>query len=247
VLLIPSPNPISNYYNKVICSTFIFTVPYQEMEYQTFKQNWIVEDFMHWPLAGYQSIVKTMKRPTVKKNIGFISSGNWLRYKLGHGETGKGYFEAEKNLLDILESFILENEDWKLYISLHPLERRNEEFLKSSIEYYSKIFGDKFEFVPFDKVTRENPDIFDVAISGYSSAMFERLFAGYKTLFSQKGMRENFYGDERLSSITCNTRASFKKLISQVSEIENDDFFTKFNLNSYRYNRNSKYMSTFKL
>lgn len=247
VQLIPSPNPISNYYNNVICSTFTFTVPYQEMEYHSLKKKWIVEDFMRWPLAGYQSIVTTINRKTELKTIGFISSGNWLRHKLGHGETGKGYFEAEENLLNILKNFISKNTDWKLLISLHPIEKRNDEYLKLSKEYYDNFFGTNYKFVPFNIVTRERPELFDIGISGYSSATFERLFAGYKTLFSQKGMQENFYGDERLSSITCNTSESFEKLIIEISEIDHDEFFKKFDLTSYRYKDNSKYMETFKL
>lgn len=39
--IIPSPNPLNQFYEKVICSEFYFTAPFQKNEFQLLKSNWI--------------------------------------------------------------------------------------------------------------------------------------------------------------------------------------------------------------
>lgn len=239
VQLIPSPNPISNFYRNVICTTFTFTVSYQKCEYEKLKKNWIISDTMVWPPAGYASILKTTKRQTSHKTIAFISSGNWLRKKLGHNDLGKGVFKAEDTIIDCLKHYLNIHSDVKLFISLHPIEKKR---LDETIKFYESIFAkSSFEFSPFDKLTREVPEMFDVAIATYSSALFERLFAGYKVMFSQDGMPENYFNDERLQKITANNKDDFEVVLNDILQLSNNEYFEKYDLVEYSHKHFQSY------
>lgn len=233
VQLIPSPNPISNFYQKVICTTFTFTVPYQKHEYKKLQKNWIVSETIEWPPVGYRQILNTINRQTSIQTIGFISSGNWLRKKLGHNDLGKGVFKAEETIIDCLKYFLDKHSNVKLIISLHPIEKKQ---IDSTVNFYNDAFKDvSFEFLPFDKLTRDIPEMIDVAIATYSSALFERLFAGYKIMFSQNGMPENYFNDEHLKKITANNQIDFELLLSDIMQLSNGEYFKKYDLSEYSY------------
>lgn len=233
VQLIPSPNPISNFYQKVICTTFTFTVPYQKKEYQKIKSNWIVSDTISLPPAGYRQILKTVNCNTTCNTIGFISSGNWLRKKLGHNDLGKGVFKAEETIIQCLKHYLAKHNHVKLFISLHPIEKKQ---LEETVSFYSEVFKNiSFEFMPFDKLTRDVPEIVNVAIATYSSALFERLFAGYKIMFSQDGMPENYFNDERLQKITANNQTDFELLLNDILQFSEEEYFRKYDLTEYSF------------
>lgn len=232
--IIPSPNPISNFYQRVISSVFVFTAPYQKIEYETLKSNWLISDLVHYPPPGFTEILHTINKPTRQNTIGYISSGNWLRKKLGHNDPKKGLFEAEENLTEFLKGYLAQHSDIRFYVSLHPLESQNKINLELSKTFYKQQFGNRFEFFPFDIKTRDKPEKFDVAVSAYSSAMFERLFAGYKVMFSQKGMKENYFFDKQLEKITANDYDSFEKLMDKLLAISVDEYFESFKLEEYR-------------
>lgn len=244
VQLVPSPNPIGLFYKSAVCNIFTLTVPYQELEIQNLKKNWEVGNTVFWPPSGFNEVLKTMNRRTCKNVIGFVSSGNWLRKSLGHIESGKGYFEAEENIVQMLKTFIEDNNEVKILVSLHPLEKSTPDYLEKSVNYYQDKFGDKFQFFPLDKYTKYSPELYDIAVAAYSSAMFERLLAGYKVVFSQKGMDENFYLDPRLKRITFNNQASFTSGIRNILAMNEEDYFEHFELERYRIQDISVYRSS---
>src|SRR5690606_35874957 len=43
ITIVPSSNPISLYYRRVICHTFIFTAPFQEKEFELLKKDWHIQ------------------------------------------------------------------------------------------------------------------------------------------------------------------------------------------------------------
>jgi hypothetical protein len=240
VVLIPSPNPISNFYQKVICSTFAYTIPYQKNEYELLKQNWILTNHIMLPNPSFLQLSQSSNRITKSNSIGYISSGNWLRKELGHSDPGAGGFAAEENLIELLSAYLANHDEVNFFIALHPLEKRNEEYLKRSTEFYKSKFNN-FSFLPFDKKTSEIPELFDIAISAYSSAIFERLYAGYKGMFSQKGMKQNYFNDEKLFSITKNDYPEFETFLNELFQLSNDEYFINYNLQEYTFNLNAKY------
>jgi hypothetical protein len=238
VILYPSANPISNFYTNVIATKFAYNMPYQLQEYESLKRNWLVDQLIYAPIHKFNEIIKTGNRPTTVSTIGFLSSGNWLRKKEKRTDPGKGYFEAENNLMYFLKEYLNLNKNIKLVIYFHPIEKRNEDITKESIKYFTDFFGSTVQFAPTDVPSRELPELVDIAVSPYSSSMYERLYAGYKVLFSQKGMSDDFFVDDRLKKITGNNQSEFNDLVNQMLTIDADTYFRIFDLSDYRFDAN---------
>lgn len=233
VILFPSPNPISNFYKRVICSTFAFSVPYQNAELYKLKHQWEVEECITMPPAGFHEIIKTKGRETPKNSIGFLSSGNWLRKLKSRSDAGKGYLEAENNLIVFLKAFLEKHDNIQLLIYLHPIEKSSSEVLTQSKQYFVQHFGGQIIFADPTKPSKIQPELVDVALSPYSSAMFERLYGGYKVMFSQKGMKDNYFNDDRLMDITANNQEDFNEKLVSVLEMSALNFIEKYQLKEY--------------
>ena len=233
IILFPSPNPISNFYERVICSTFAFSVAYQKAEYHKLKNQWEVEECITVPPAGFHEIIKTKGKETPKNTIGFLSSGNWLRKLKNRSDAGKGYLEAENNLIVFLKAFLDVHNNIQLVIYLHPIEKANNEVLTQSKQYFVQHFGEQIFFADPSKPSKLQPELVDVALSPYSSAMFERLYAGYKVMFFQKGMKENYFNDNRLMAITANNQKDFNQRLQSILEMSELDFIKSYQLGEF--------------
>src|SRR5690606_25233915 len=86
VQIVPSSNPLRNHYKKGICTTITFTAAYHPAEFEQIKSNWIYSSTETWPPFGYEEVLPKMDNYAIppSRTIGYFSSGNWLREKLGH-------------------------------------------------------------------------------------------------------------------------------------------------------------------
>lgn len=235
VYLFPSPNPIKHLYKNVICDTFVFSAPFQKKEYELLKNNWYVNKMENWPPYGFQDIEINKANETTKNTIGFVSSGMELRRSLQHVEPyGNLDYEAETTLISCLQLFLSNYPQVSLIVYLHPREKMesNMEFTKS---YYKKVFGDKFKFAPIERQTKACLSLCDVAVSGFSSAQFERLFGGYKTLFAPLGFLSNYFSDNTLDLISIHSKNDFDiQLLTAMNKTVNEYFETE-GLKAYRW------------
>lgn len=67
--------------------------------------------------------------------------------------------------------------------------------------------------------------------------MMERLFSGYKAIYSQKGMSKDFFVDDRLKAITFNNIEEFEINLLQILEMTEDAFFNRYKLDDYRFTK----------
>ncbi|MES2762465.1 MAG: hypothetical protein V4677_09660 [Bacteroidota bacterium] len=239
VQFIPSSNPLSNFYKKVVCTTFTFTAPYQKHQYELLKKNWYVKNFVSWPIFNHQQLKElrpNFNYSTTKNTVGFMSSGNWLREELGEKELGLGEREAEKKLMACLKKFIESNQDVSLTVFLHPYEKRTPDRVQRSMAFYQDMFGDKFKFGDLKKATIQQLDLVDVGIAVYSSVLFERLFVGFKTMFGLFNMPYNYFSDDRLLNISAYSESDFNQKLSELISLSNEEYIEKFNLQEYIYN-----------
>jgi hypothetical protein len=235
--LIPSSNPISTLYKNVICNTFIFTARYQFREYEKLKQAWFVNTLQHWrPFESNSVKLNNKQDAQCEFDIGLISSGMALREHLGHpSEYENRDVFAEKALVDGLSSFLKKNNNLRLIVYLHPIEKSKEEYLQFSLNYYKNFFGPKIGFAPLNVPSKQGFDLCSVAISVYSSTQIERLYGGYRTMFAPMGFFENFYSDDRLNAISVKNDIELAKMIEKLLTITDEDFFKIFNLMDYRW------------
>lgn len=235
IILIPSPNPIRNFYETVVANTFAFTMPFQAAEYEKLKHRWSVDELTHLPIPNFDKIKETSGRVTFPNTIGFLSSGIWLRKLKNRNDQGKGYFEAEQSLIEFLNFYISNREGINLIVYLHPIEKANKVVLETSKKFFKEQFGNKVLFANVEIPSWEQPEKADVAVSPYSSSMFERMYAGYKVLFSQKGMEYNYFGDDKLLKITANNKQEFFSKMDEILNFNTDKYYGLYELEEYRY------------
>lgn len=244
VSILPSANPITFYYQHVICDTFIFTAPFQKNEYESLKKNWFIKNKVEWPLFGFNSICINKEPTKIKKPyvIGIMSSGMALRQQLAHTNSlGNMDFLAETSMITAIKKIRDEtNIIDRLIIYLHPLEKLTEENLNFSYTYYRNIFPD-VEFAPLDRPSKSCFDLCSVAVSGFSSSQMERLFGGYKTIFAPMGFLQNYFADKRLNHISVQNYQELKLLLEDFRSMNDTTFFDKFNLKQYRWDSYREY------
>ena len=237
VQVVPSQTPIKNYYKKGICTTFTLTAPYHKNEFEQLKQDWIYKDSVFWPPFGYEEVIPRIAtyKTSPRNTIGFFSSGSWLRDKLGYPTGGFNEREAEYLLVNSLVNYFRAYPDKKLIIFLHPLEKRTKENLEQSLEYYKNLFGNEVEFAPSDSNSVASFDLVDLGVAGYSSTVFQRLFAGRKTLLAPFSMPPDYYSDPNLEAISIRSEEQFNSLMTAVLDMSAPAFFAGFQLEPYTY------------
>lgn len=236
VSLIPSSNPIVYFYQNVICDTFIFTSPFHAKEFEKLKDKWFVTDTKLWPPFEYYSIKLNRGQDNSGENkfaIGFVSHGSALREHLNHPDpTAERESNAEKALLNCLKTMA---DEINLIIYLHPLEKKTEKNLEFAKNYYKNLFGKNITYSPIHEASKENFNLCSIAVSGFSSAQIERLYAGHKTLFAPMGFLDNYYSDSRLDAISVKSCKELKAKIEEFKNLSDDVFFEKYNLKEYRW------------
>lgn len=235
VFLFPSANPIKHLYRNVICDTFVFSAPFQQKECEQLKLNWYIKSTESWPPYGFQHIEIYKENLSNRKVIGFVSSGMELRKKLKHVEPyGNRDYQAEKALIKCLQLFLSRHEDFSLVIYLHPREKM-ETHIEFTKDYYNSLFGQNFEFAPMGLQTKSCLSLCNVSISGFSSAQFERLFGGHKTLFAPLGYLDNYFSDKVLDQISINTIEDFDSILISTINKTVDAYFEIEGLRKYRW------------
>jgi len=237
VQLVPSSNPLKNFYTRGICTTFTFTAAFHVKEFDTLKQQWFYTSTTNWPPFGYEDVLPRLVsfRKPPPRTIGFFSSGNWLREKEGHVSLGLNERQAEKLLQLCLKEFILKHPQYTLVIFLHPLEKRNEQVLRQTRDYYGSLYGEKIQFAPIEQNSVSNFDLVDLGIAVYSSTIFQRLFAGMKACFVPFDMPYNYFNDERLEKISIRNEADFIDSLIAFSDMDTDSFISRYEMTDYTY------------
>jgi hypothetical protein len=238
--VVPSSNPIKNFYRTLIADGFSFTAPYQRKEYDSLKENWRVREFFDWPIFRFEILDRQLNqyRTPAKNSLGFISSGIWRRIERGDKALGIGEYESELALIATLKNFLNEHPEISFSIFLHPVEKSNEMLYQRAMEHYRKEFGkNNITFFPRETPTYSLFDQVEVSIAAYSSTNLERLYAGFKTLYAPIGIREDYYSGDSLENISAFNKEEVSLLILREMQNEPSQFFDKNELWPYHYSR----------
>lgn len=240
--VVPSSNPIKNFYQTLIAAGFSFTAPYQRKEYQSLKENWRVRDFFDWPVFRFEIIRLQLAQyaSPPKNSLGFISSGIWRRIERGDKALGIGEYESELALIEQLKIFLREHPEIAFSIFLHPVEKSDETLYRRAREHYRKEFGrEDIGFFPREMPTYTLFDRVDLSIAAYSSTNLERLFAGFKTLYAPIGIRDDYYSGDELQNIAAFRNEEVASLILREMANESRQFFDKNRLWAYHHSHYS--------
>jgi hypothetical protein len=179
-------------------------------------------------------LISLLSKPP-KNVIGLMSRGIWLRRKKGES-SDEGEYEAEEQLLNDLKSY-LSNNNVRLRIYLHPIEKRNEKLLEESKSYYSDFFEDNEKLYVCDgkKSSLEYFDEYEVGISAYSSTNIERLYCGFKTLYAPYKMKNTLFENSEISNICIKNSNDFSNVMTKTLNQSNNDFFQNNGLHNYTH------------
>lgn len=233
---VSSEVPLALANSVLIADILVLCIPYQYEEIAHYPSIHVNKTQLFGPenIVDQRLFLKAENDEPISK-LAFYSSGNWLREKLNHVDLGIDAVQSEEKLLNWLIQ-IAEERNIDLSIYIHPLEKQlaNKEL---TVNYYNKFKseGHSIEIVNWNASTSEMYCPKEIAISLYSTILFERIFLGYASLIVPMGLEDNFPIKASNLNLICSSSLNETRLkIEQSFGLTNCDFFHMHKLNAYR-------------
>jgi hypothetical protein len=234
VTIVPSTNPLRNFYRHVVADKVVLTAPFQQEEVESaLAEGWVYKECVWWPPYGHERMLEVAGRNVQRGVIGFLSSGNWLRRELGKDQLDPTWVEAENEALMWCLALARSRPDIVVRVFLHPLEKKDAALLARSLAHYGALGIPSADIVS-DRGGIAHPELMDVAVALYSSALFERMYAGYKGVFAQPGMAPGYFMNGSIRNIIAHDEADFLRLLMQTLGQEEDAYFLSNGIDAYR-------------
>lgn len=237
---IPSEVPLVFANKVVVADQLSFCFAYQQEEFRFYRETmfvnkteqWVPEQFFKTPprlLAPNQNGVKSIY------DIGFFSSGNWLRHALGHPDLGRNDKENEEALLKVLMDYTASN-NLSLCIFLHPLEKRMENARLLNAYYKGILSCPHIHIAERKKLSIDGFDEINLGIGQYSTLMFERIVLGFKTILAPWGYPEFPISQSALKNCCAEDENDLMAKLNLNLGYTNTEFYINNNLNNYVFN-----------
>jgi hypothetical protein len=233
---IPSPGPLSSHNKIVLCDELILSGGYHFEELRALEHQYRVNTYTPWPperAHTYYEMYTKGHLDTSPIELGFYSHGEWIRLEKGLVEKNSSLLAAELSTLDFLGRFLRNHRQYHLTVYPHPKERkgRTTEQLR---EYYRRATGcEDVQIASADKPTTFRFEEADIAVTCYSTIIFERLYCGFKTLIQRIEEHDFPKPGSVLNTICFENYEQLSALILASSAINASDFFEKHALEKY--------------
>ena len=233
---IPSPGPLSTHNKIMLCDTLVLSGGYHFEELSRLKARYHIGNSISWPPERAHTYYELYAKAAVKTNpltLGFYSHGEWIRKKNGLVKDTSSLLQAEEESLRFLGRFLSEHPDFSLTIYPHPKERKSctAEDLQS---YYIAMTGcSRISIASADKGTTLRFQEVDIAITCYSTIIFERLYCGFKTLIKRIDEHAFPNAGSPLNTVCFENYEQLSALIINAASVDNTHFFQQHKLNSY--------------
>ena len=250
---ITSPTPLYEVYPDCSCDVFLSTSPYHKDEIafaksdKNYPLNFHCNSMESWPYDQYTSGLQfnaDLKDDQNQKNIGVYTSGVWWRRAEQHKEYAVGFFDSEDQMLSDIKAFVLKNPSYIPVLYLHPRERNSDTQLSKALVHYKKVFGKvEFKFGDFQRSTKAQFAHCNIAIAAGSNTIYERLYAGYKSLFAPYYQKQFPIKTSHLNSISARSYEDLETMILSFSQINTNDYFESNQLWDYHHSKLSNEQS----
>lgn len=233
---IPSEVPLFIYNSTIVADKLSFCFAYQKEEFECFKDTMFVNETQDWcpelifnaPQRFFQAR-KKVESERFSYDLGFYSSGNWLRKMLGDAELETN--DAENELIIIKKLVeISEKNNLNLRVYCHPIEKRNPE---KTMSFYAQFKSSSFSLAAFNKSSIEEFDEVNIAVSLLSTLMYERIYFGFKTLLVPLGFDGFPLQNSGLSNICVKSIYDLEGMILKSKSISTKEFFTTNKISNY--------------
>ena len=234
---IPSEVPLSFFNKTIIANELSFCFAYQNEEFDLYKKTMFVEKTNLW---APEQILNAPKRflttPVNEKkstyDIGFFSSGNWLRAQLGDIDLGHNDKENEELILRGLIKYSQDN-NLLLRLFLHPLEKRTEHKAYSQNYYKEFLQHENVSLADTTIPSIEGFDGINIAVSLYSTLMFERIYLGFKTILAPFDYDQFPIKQSSLNQICAHNIQQLYSKLDLNLKLTTAEFFENNNLQNY--------------
>lgn len=239
VVKVPSSGPLKAHNKYILGDVLVLSTPYQFMEREKFKATIKVGKVEKWIPERALEYIQQYQNPELPEppqgSIGYYSHGGWLRKASGHADNGLNIHSAELRLMEDLSVWLREAKDKELIIFLHPKEK-SADVIAQTKAFYQKHFGEfNYRFADTNKATSEGFHLVDLGIAVYSTVLYERLFAGYKSIIGNYGMSDFPDPEASLSHICFQSKAALDKALDEAFAVDRQGFFEKNGLLEYRF------------
>jgi hypothetical protein len=237
VFKIPSSGALATHHKILLSDHLALSTPYHFEEVKKFDSTIRVRQVHLWPPEKahlYYSQYKEKRQIEEYGTLGFYSHGEWLRRAQNHSKIGIRIGEAEEAILGMLGTFVRKNPNYKLRIFPHPRELKPE-FKQDMLAHYRSCIGhDKFEIFTEQGGTSKHFAKAEIAISAFSTILYERLYCGYKTLIGNMFITEFPMNQSSLNSICFKTQDELEAMLNRFGNMNAETFFTETGLIKYR-------------
>jgi hypothetical protein len=233
---IPSSGPLATHNSILMADKIVLSSPYHLEELGIFKDSIRYKSILKWGperAMTYIDRYRSNKPVATHSVIGFYSHASWLRLAQDHADVGLNIPEAEEKLLNDLFRYVKENKEFRLRIFLHPRERAKDMLEATKLYYNQKLGEGNYEFSDFNKATTACFEDAGIAMAAFSTILFERLFAGYKTLIGNYGIPSFPIKNSNLNHICFSDYNRLCYLIEKTKGENDSEFFNRNKLEDY--------------
>ncbi len=232
---IPSEVPLCFWNKIVVADQLSFCFQYQLEEFEAFHKNMFVEKTQLWAperiLEAPQFVFnKNKDESNPKYNIGFYSSGYWLREKKGHISLSNFKEIEELLLMKLIEYATINKITLRIYP--HPLEKHQENQSITREYYLKKTLNSNISIANLEVPSINSFNEVDLGISIISTLMYERIFLGYKTLLFPLDTKFPLINSSLNNICVSNSEELFNK-INAVLNLKTSEYFRKFDIYKY--------------
>jgi hypothetical protein len=233
---IPSPGPLSTHNKIMLCDSLVLSGGYHFEEVARLKARYHVGSYISWPPERAHTYYDLYSKSAVKTNpmtLGFYSHGEWIRKKNGLVKDTSSLLQAEEESLRFLGRFLSEHPDFSLTIYPHPKERKSCSADELQSYYCAMTGSSRIEIASADKGTTLRFQEVDMAITCYSTIIFERLYCGFKTLIKRIDEHDFPKAGSPLNTVCFENYEQLSALIMNASSVDKTHFFEQHGLNDY--------------
>lgn len=240
VTFIPSSGPLGTWNQTMICDKVVFSTPYHDEERIVFANTMRFDTVLRWgPEKAYGYIHRYLEnRPLASpKTIGFYSHGSWLRLRLGHVQTKMNLAGAEDQCALLIKAFLEKRPEYSLIVFAHPREKSDANWEETQRHFNQLFKGYNWKFADKNLPSSHAFEAADIGISTFSTIVYERLYAGYKTLICNYGINNFPMENSTLNSITFDTIEQLVHQAEKCSVISEEKYFEEKDLRGYRHEK----------
>lgn len=241
-----SGTPLVLHLKKMFCDTLFVSNAYQKEELPGLSKTLLCNGVEVAGPFSVNDLVYNSKEGVSNKTIAVYTSGVWFRKK--NGTLVLSDFEIrEKKLFEFLDRYVTDSGNKiSVLVFCHPKEKSNAGDYEEAKQHYLEGMVNKaaFIFPEREAETIRNFNRAELAVVPLSNTLFERLYAGYKTIVVNN--ENDWFPMKRsaLNNVACNTYQNFSVLVKRVLGMSEHDFFLQNGLSDYLSDRIKKEIVT---